>query len=283
MPVLRLIARLPLRWFHAMGSLLGWLTYLSSKTYAQRLRENLFHSKVWSSEEEYEFLVKKCVAETGRGMLEIIPLWFRSSEKASRLIKRFVGMEDLIALRSAGRGVVLLTPHLGCFEIAAIGIAQQVPITVLYRKPKVRCLESFIVAGRARGQVKLASADLSGVRALYRALRHGEAIGILPDQAPAAGEGVWAGFFGRPAYTMTLVGRLIEATNAAVYMTYTRRLPDSAGFEVELSRIDEDLRGEAGVRTMNALVERTIRRCPEQYLWSYNRHKHPAGAPLPPK
>ena len=224
-PILRLLARLPLRWFHALGGALGWVAYLSSRVYAQRLRKNLLQSKVWSSSKEYEGLLKQCIAETGRGALEMIPVWFRPPEEAARWIKRFTGLEEVIALHKARRGVIVLTPHLGCFEAAAAELARFVPLTVLYKKPKMAWLERLIAAGRAQGQEKLAPADLSGVRALYRALRNGEAIGILPDQAPGAGEGVWAEFFGRPAYTMSLVGRLIEATDAPVYIAFCRRLP----------------------------------------------------------
>ncbi len=282
-PILRLVARLPLRWFHALGAALGWVAYLSSKVYAQRLRENLLQSKVWSSPKEYEALVRQCIAETGKGALELIPVWFRPPEKAARFIKRFTGLDEMIELHKARRGVILLTPHLGCFDAAAAEVARFVPLTVLYKKPKIRWLEKLIVAGRAQGQERLAPAGLSGVRTLYRALRNGEAIGILPDQAPGAGEGVWAEFFGRRAYTMSLVGRLIEATGAAVYTAFCRRLPHGEGYEVELIRVEEDLRGEAGILAMNRVIERTVRRCPAQYLWSYNRYKHPAGAPLPPE
>jgi Kdo2-lipid IVA lauroyltransferase/acyltransferase len=281
-PILRLVARLPLRWVHALGGVLGWVAYLSSKVYAQRLRENLLQSRVWSSPEEYEALLKQCIAETGRGALEMIPVWFRPPQKVALLIKRFTGLEEIVALHKARKGVILLTPHLGCFEAGASHLARHVPLTVLYKKPKMLWLERLIAAGRAQGQERLAPADLRGVRALIRALRNGEAAGILPDQAPGAGEGVWAEFFGRPAYTMSLVGRLIEATGAVVYIAFCRRLPRGEGYEVELTRVEEDLRGEAGILAMNQVIERTVRRCPAQYLWSYNRYKHPAGAPLPP-
>lgn len=213
----------------------------------------------------------------------MIPVWFRRPEKVAPLIKRFAGVEEVIALHTARKGVILLTPHLGCFEATAAELARFVPLTVLYKKSRMLWLEKLIVAGRERGQERLAPADLSGVRALFRALRNGEAIGILPDQAPGAGEGVWVEFFGRPAYTMSLVGRLIEATGAVVYIAFCRRLPRGEGYDVELTRVEDDLRGEAGILAMNLVIERTVRRCPAQYLWSYNRYKHPAGAPLPPE
>ena len=76
--------------------------------------------------------------------------------------------------------------------------------------------------GRGRGNVRLAPADLKGVRELFAALRRGEAVGFLPDQVPGEGEGEWAEFFGRPAYTMTLAARLAERDDVACFLAFGR-------------------------------------------------------------
>ena len=134
-----------------------------------------------------------------------------------------LGLEHIIAAQARGKGIIFLTPHLGCFEISALYAAQRVPITVLYRPPKLGWLEGVMRGGRERGQAKLAKADVGGVRLLYKALKRGEAVGLLPDQVPSRGEGEWADFFGRPAYTMTLAGRLAESSNATVLIAYSER------------------------------------------------------------
>lgn len=280
--LLRLLARLPLRGYHAVGAGLGWAVYLTSKRYSSRLRENLRRSGVCRDEADYRRILRANIAEVGRGALEIIPVWFRGSAQAARLVRACPGQEAVFEAYRQGRGIILLTPHLGCFEISAIYAAQFFPITVLYRKPHIRWLDQLIVEGRGKGQEKLAPADVRGVRRLFKALKAGEAIGVLPDQAPGAGEGVWVDFFGRPAYTMTLIGRLCEVTRPAVFVAIARRLPRGRGYEIDVRAIPGDLTGEAGARRMNAAIEEAVRSCPEQYLWSYNRYKHPAGAPLPP-
>jgi KDO2-lipid IV(A) lauroyltransferase len=280
--LLRLLALLPLRGYHVLGAGLGWVVYLTSKRYASRLRENLRRSGVWRDEADYRRILRANVAEVGRGALEIIPVWFRGSARAARLVHACTGREAVLDAYRQGRGIILLTPHLGCFEISAIYAAQFMPITVLYRQPHIRWLDRVIVEGRGKGQEKLAPANMRGVLRLLKALKSGEAIGVLPDQAPGAGEGVWVDFFGRPAYTMTLIGRLCEATRPAVFVATARRLPRGQGYEIEVRPIEGDLTGEAGARRMNAAIEQAVRTCPEQYLWSYNRYKHPAGAPLPP-
>lgn len=280
--LLRLLARLPLRGYHAVGGGLGWAAYLSSKRYASRMRENLRASGVWRDEADYRRILRTNIAEAGKGALEIIPVWFRGSARAAALVRSCRGQEAVLAAHRSGRGIVLLTPHLGCFEISAIYASQFLPITVLYRQPHIRWLDRLIVEGRGKGQEKLAPADVRGVRRLLKALRAGEAVGVLPDQAPGAGEGVWVEYFGRPAYTMTLIGRLSELTDPAVFVAVARRLPRGRGYEIDVRPLEGDLTGEAGARRMNAAIEDAVRSCPEQYLWSYNRYKHPAGAPLPP-
>jgi KDO2-lipid IV(A) lauroyltransferase len=271
-----------LRGYQAVGGWLGWIVYWSSGRYASRMRENLRASGVWADEADYRRILRSAISEAGRQGIEILPLWFRPQHNVTPLVRSCVGEQEVIDAYHAGRGVILLTPHLGCFEISAIYAAERFPITVLYRPPHIGWLDKLIVAGRGRGQEKLAPANMKGVRMLLKALKNGESIGVLPDQVPSAGEGVWVDFFGRPAYTMTLMGRLSQSLNPAVFLAVAKRLPRGAGYQIEVSRVEGDLAGEAGARRMNAAIEAAVRKYPEQYLWSYNRYKHPAGAPLPP-
>ena len=142
----------------------------------------------------------------------------------------------------------------------------------------------MIEAGRARAQLKIAAADLSGVRALLKALRRGEAVGMLPDQAPKVGEGRWMDFFGRPAYTMTLAARLTES-GAAVIMVWAERLPEGAGYHFHLQWPAQPIHGntEQRAQQISHEIEHLIRQCPEQYLWGYNRYKRPRGVEAPPE
>ena len=280
--LLRLVARLPLQWYHVLGGWLGWLVYWSSPRYSSRLRENLRASGVWTDEADYRRILRSAIAEAGRQGAEILPLWFRPQSQVTPLVRSCSGEREVLDAYAKGRGVILLTPHLGCFEISAIYAAERFPITVLYRPSHFAPINNLIVAGRGRGREQLAPANMKGVRLLLKALKSGESIGVLPDQVPSAGEGAWVDFFGRPAYTMTLIGRLCEAVDAAVFVAIARRLPRGAGYAIEVSRVDGSLSGSDGIRRMNAAIEAAVRKYPEQYLWSYNRYKHPAGAPLPP-
>ena len=281
--LLGLLGRLPLRFYHALGAFLGRLAYRVSGRYSRRMRSHLRMSSVCKDEAEYERVLRRNIDETGKQGIEFIALWFRPQAQAAALVGSCKGEQEVLDAYREGRGVILLTPHLGCFEVSAIYAAQRFPITVLYRPPRIGWLEALIVAGRGRGNEKLAPANLKGVRALFRALKKGEAIGVLPDQAPGQGEGVWVDFFGRPAYTMTLIGRLWETTRPAVFVAAALRRPRGEGYDIEVQRVEGDLSGEAGARRINLAIEEAVRRCPEQYLWSYNRHKRPRGAPPPPQ
>lgn len=274
--ILRWLARLPLAWLHGAGALLGRAVYRLSAVYAARMRDNLHASGIAAGESDFARILANAIRESGKATTEVLKAWFGPTPEVERLVlcKDWAVVDRA---RTAGRGILFLTPHLGCFEMSALYGAQRLPITVLYRPPRVRWLEPIMVAGRTRFGARLAPATLKGVRNLYRALQKGEAIGILPDQAPGTGEGAWADFFGRPAYTMTLVGRLQAATQAAVILAFAERLPGGAGYQLHLEHIEEQLDPPA----LNKVLENLIRRCPEQYLWSYNRYKIPAGAPPP--
>lgn len=272
--MMRALARLPLPWLHRAGAVLGWLVYRASPTYAARLRDNLAASGVAPDAPSCRRLLRAAVREAGKGVLEIIKIWFAPVRDVEALIECDTWWVAERA-RAAGRGVMFLTPHLGCFEVCALYVAQRMPLTALYRPPRLGWLDPLMVAGRSRGEAQLAPANVKGVRALYKALLKGESIGVLPDQAPGAGEGVWATFFGRPAYTMTLATRLREASGASIVMTYAQRLPQGRGYKLVFEPLESATFDE---ETMNRAIENLIRRCPEQYLWSYNRYKTPAGA-----
>jgi len=271
--LLRLLGYLPLSVLHAAGSALGWLTYLSSPGYAARLRDNLLQSAVWADERDYQRILGANVGETGKAFAEVVAIWFRPHEEVVSWVRAVHGWDVVEAARKAGRGIIVATPHLGCFEIIAQYLALRFPFTVLYRPPNYALLEPAMLQGRGRPRLHAASTDLGGVRTLLKALRRGEAIGILPDQVPGAGEGELADFFGRPAYTMTLVSKLAENTGAAILPTYARRLPKGGGYELSFERLPERLAGESCARQLNRALEQMIRRLPEQYLWSYNRYK----------
>lgn len=278
--ILRIIARLPLSWLHAVGAVLGRLAYWSSTKYAARLRENLYASGVCESDAQCAALLRAAITEAGKGFMELIAVWFGSEEKVARLAVESEGWSVAEAAHARGKGLIIVTPHLGCFEMVAFYIAQRMPITSLYRPPRHGWIEPLMVTGRSRWLARVAPANLMGVRKLYKALSRGEAVGLLPDQAPGVGEGEWAEFFGRPAYTMTLVPRLQRATGAAVIMVVSERLPWGRGYRLRFEELPP-----AGLdeRALNRAIEAQVRRRPEQYLWSYNRYKIPAGAPPPPE
>jgi KDO2-lipid IV(A) lauroyltransferase len=251
--------------------------YGSSPTYRRHLRENLALAGLTDGR-----VRRAAIAAAGQMLVELPAIWFRPREEVLSFIRKAEGVDAALAARDAGKALLFLTPHMGCFEVAAQYATAYTPITVLYRRPKLGWLEPLMRAGRGRDGVRLAPADLSGVRELYAALKRREAVGFLPDQVPGIGEGEWAEFFGRPAYTVTLAGRLAAREDVACFLAYARRLPRGAGYEIVVRSLPEKLKDESDARRINRALEALVRECPEQYLWGYNRYKTPKGAkPLP--
>lgn len=273
--VFRLLARASLATLHRLGALLGWLTWLASPTYRRHLRENMALALGADSARRVR---NAAIANAGRTSLELPRLWLHPLEETVRLVREVRGWDYVEAAQAAGKGILFLTPHLGCFEVTAQYYSHRAPISVLYRPPKQAWLQTMIEEGRARPQLYLAPADLSGVRTLIKALRRGEAVGMLPDQAPRRGEGRWIDFFGRPAYTMTLAGKLSES-GAAVVLAWGERLPDGDGFRLHFMPPEHPVEGSVEERAacISREMERLILKCPEQYLWGYNRYKQRRG------
>ncbi|RCS58626.1 lysophospholipid acyltransferase family protein [Parvibium lacunae] len=269
----RLLGCLPLRTLHMLGGLGGQLATWFSAALTARIQANLGQAGLLA-----HTTPKQVLRELGKGALELAAVWFRPPLTRAVEVR---GWEHAQAAAQAGKGILYLTPHLGCFEITARWLGTQAPITVMYRPPRKAWLRPLAEDARGTAAVKLASADLSGVRKLVRALKNGETIGLLPDQVPGNGEGVWVPFFGRPAYTMTLPARLHELTDATILLTWGERLPKGRGYIMHIEPLPAPLQGSLEEQTaqINAAMEMLIRRCPSQYLWTYNRYKTPKGAP----
>lgn len=273
----RLLARLPLPVLHRIGRVAGRVIYLWPGRYRQRLQRNARQAGY----PEAAF-ARQAAAETGAMIAETPRVWLRT-----RACLQQTTSHDSQVVHQAlaeGRGILYLTPHLGCFEITARYLIQHGPITVMYRPPRQAALEPLMEQARNTSGLKAVPANLQGVREFVRALKRGEAVGMLPDQVPSGGDGVWAPFFGKPAYTMTLAAKLALQTGVAVILTAGERLPRGQGWRIHYVRLAEPLPDNAAdlAVAINLAMEDLIRRFPTQYLWSYNRYKVPHNAPTRP-
>lgn len=262
---------LPLPAVHGLGVLLGWLGAILSFKHARLTKINLQSSGIYQDEIEFKRAVRQNIGESGKALLETLAIWFRNDKRQLSLVRSFDGWNHIEAGLASGKGIIFLTPHMGCFEITSLYVATRHPVTVLYRPPRHAWMLPLMNMGRKRGKIILAQANIHGVKQLLQAIKRGEAIGMLPDQAPLEGEGEWAPFFGRPAYTMTLVSKLAKKTGAQVLMVFGERLSYGRGYDIHIRPI-----ADGGINTptlLNTEIERTVMQCPTQYLWGYDRYK----------
>lgn len=269
--LLSCFAKLPLRLIHLLGTALGVVITLFAGKFVQRIQENLRQSGLCANEAIFKQTVRQNITESGKAILETFAIWFRDYDKLKPWFAGCSGWEHVESALAEGKGLIFLTPHLGCFEITSLYYAQFQPIAVLFRPPRQPWLLPLIYAGRQRGKVALAPANAHGIKQLLQALKRGEAVGILPDQAPLEGEGEWAPFFGKPAYTMTLASKLAQKTGAQVLMAFGERLQHGGGYHIHIRPITAG--GIATPSLLNSEVERTIGQCPAQYVWMYDRYK----------
>ncbi|HEY0825596.1 MAG TPA: lysophospholipid acyltransferase family protein [Ramlibacter sp.] len=270
--IFQLLSGWPLPLLHVLGAAAGWLAFLLSPTYRRRFLEN-------ARQAGYGFAqVRGAVAEAGKLLMETPRLWFGRMPPVE-----WEHPELIAGLLAEGRGILFLTPHLGCFEVTAQAYAARFgPITVLYRPARKPWLQELVATSRDRPNMSAVPTTLAGVRQMLRALKAGQAVGLLPDQVPPRGLGAWAPFFGREAYTMTLPGRLAQQTGAAVLVVWGERLPAGRGYRVRVERLAGELSREPGeaAAQVNAAMERLVRAGATQYLWGYARYKQPREEPV---
>jgi KDO2-lipid IV(A) lauroyltransferase len=282
--LLRWISRWPLGLVHAVGAGLGGLTWAFSPSYRRRLRSNADLAGISAADR------RRSVAEAGRMVAEVPWLWLMPPGQSVLPLVRWDGAEVIEAAIASGRGILLLTPHLGSFEMSARAVVERFgahqPLTVLYRPARKAWLREMEETSRHRPGLATAPAALAGVRQMLRALRRGEMVGLLPDQVPPQGQGVWAPFFGQPAYTMTLAARLVQQTGAVPVLVWCERLGGGQGYVLHARDLGEALPDGsdtseaaqvAAASVMNRAMERVILQQASQYLWGYHRYKQPRG------
>lgn len=266
----RFLAWWPLWLLHALGAVGGGVAYVLSPTYRRRFRENLSQAQLagvvsWGA-----------IRAAGQMLSELPRLWFGAPVTVC-----WEGAHCIESAQQQGHGIVFLTPHLGCFEITAQAYAQRFgarqPITVLYRPARKAWLRALVDHARQRPGLATAPTTLAGVKQLIKALKTGGCVGLLPDQVPPSGQGVWSPFFGRDAYTMTLAARLAQQAGVVVLLGWGERLPWGRGYVVHVQAFPEPLSAHMDEAThqINRAMEQMVRQAPQQYLWGYARYKAP--------
>lgn len=273
------LSRWPLWALHAFGSALGWVIYTLSPSYRRKM---FAHASVaYPDPAQCKRVVHSSVGQAGKAILELPFLWGRTTAEGAASCTDYIGWEVIEVAQRTGKGIIFLTPHLGSFESTAQVFSARAPITVLYRPNRNAQLQQIIEASRKRENVAIAPTTLAGVKVLLKALRRGEAVGMLPDQVPNYQEGVWAPMFGKMAYTMTLPASLFHATGATIILALGIRKPWGRGFTLILEKGPESLSKEPHLAAaeINRAMESLIMRYPSQYYWGYERYKAPKGQP----
>lgn len=274
--LVRLLARLPLSVLHRLGAAVGWVFI----HWPNRQRRNaLINLRLCYPDRPLEDLIRlrnRNLIEFGKTYLEIGYLWLRPLDQVHALVREVRGAEHLV--RPPGKGLIVLSPHLGAWELAGLHLARQGPTAIFY-KPQ-RYLDDLILAARRRCGAQLAPITARGIRVLVQALERGEYVGVLPDQEPKEDKGaVFAPLFGVPAFTMLLVQRLSRRTGAPVVFMFAERLPDAAGFRMHCIPAPDAIDDRDDVLAATALnrgIEQCVDVCPEQYVWPYKRFRRRA-------
>jgi KDO2-lipid IV(A) lauroyltransferase len=274
--ILYFCAYLPLPIIHGIGVCIGWGLLLIPNRSRQTSEINIALCWPELSSREQRALLRNSLKETGKTIIETSALWLRSGKSALRLIKRVDGNELVEQAIAQGKGTILATLHLGAWEAAGLYGSEQFSITCLYRPLKIPELETLVQSSRNRLGGNYVPATAKGVRVLYKALEQGDVVAMLPDQEPKAGTGIFAPFFGIPAYSMVFLAKLAARTDTPIIFAWCERLSWGRGYHMHFRAMSETVQSgdiHTAVAAINQAAEDCVRECPEQYQWSYRRFK----------
>jgi KDO2-lipid IV(A) lauroyltransferase len=274
-----LVARLPVRMFYALGLALGWLFWIGGSRKRRIVEANLVLARPDLDDAARMRLARECVRQAGIALIEVFGIWTNPRRTLAQ-VREVRGIELFEAALAAKRGLILCAPHLGSWEVANYWVGVRTPFATFYTQPRHVQAEALLRGLREGGARIQFPIDDSGVRRVFRHLRDGGVVSIMPDHVPRAGS-VVAPFFGVPALTMTLLPRLAQRTGARVLMLFVERLPEARGFRVHFRAPPEGLADpdpQAACTAMNAAIEACVRDVFAQYQWNYKRFKGETGS-----
>ncbi len=278
------LGRLPLAWLRALAGVLAWGWRRSGARESRVAGRNLELAYPDLLPLQRADLQHDVLRTTAYQTLETLRLWTRPHARNLALVRTHDGSALFDAAVAAGRGVIVAAPHYGNWELLNQWLAMRTPLAILYRPPESAVGEAFLRRVRAGSgdRVTQVRAEGAGIRQLFKLLKAGGVVGILPDQQPKAGDGAFAPFFGVQALTMTLLGRLAERSGATVLFAYCERIGAGPGFALRFEPAPDAIGSRDPVEAataLNAAVERIARRDPAQYQWTYKRYKQrPPGS-----
>jgi KDO2-lipid IV(A) lauroyltransferase len=279
---IKLVAILPLRLARSFGVVCAALINLTKAKVYRITKINLQMTQTQLSSKELEKLCKKSVESTLVNSFEMPIIWHQTDQWVADKIERVDNLEIFNDCLAKQKGVILLSPHFGNWEIFGRHLSLLAPTTFLYQPPKFDAFEDFVVSARGKSGGKLAATNQRGIGKLLKALRNGEVTGILPDQVPKPPSGCYADFFSVPAYTMTLIHGLIQKTGCQVVLGFGLRT--RTGFRLAFESVPDDLYSEdlqTSVDALNRSVEKVILNDVSQYQWAYKRFKLQPHSPNP--
>jgi KDO2-lipid IV(A) lauroyltransferase len=274
-------AYLPLPVSHGLGFLIGWGLFLFPSHSRRITRINIDLCFPALSAGEQRKLVRRTLIEMCKTIFEVGALWLRPGRNTLRLIKKVQGSELVDAALSAGKGVILASPHQGAWEATGLYCGAHYKFSCLYKPLKMQQLDALVTRARGRMGGHHVPANAAGIRILYKTLKQGDAVGMLPDQEPLEGTGVFAPFFGIPAYSMVFLGRLAAKSGAPIIFTWCERLSWGRGYHLHFREAPASAHSAdtlEATRANNQAVEDCVRTNLAQYQWSYRRfRRRPEG------
>jgi KDO2-lipid IV(A) lauroyltransferase len=271
---LHLSSVLPLETARGCGRLLARLLYAMNSKTVRIIRRNIELAYQDRSPLEREALVKAAISEQGALISELGHVWRRSSDYVMSKVS-VVGQAHFDEALADKRGVLVLAPHVGNWEVLPHHLVTQGDLLGLFEPPKLPSVGREVLANRQRPGGEYVPTTPKGLVKLIRHFKQGGLTGILPDQVPShESAGLNVPFMGVDCFTASLCANLLSKSGARALIAGVFRVP--GGWEVVYNPVsesiyDKDLK--TALQAMNKDIEKLIFGRDQQYQWSYKRFR----------
>ncbi len=276
--LLKVIALLPLSFLQLIASFVSIILNSFDSSMKRITSINLKLAYPELSVEDHSQLVKKSLKSQCLTYIEFIKCWGMSPEYSLSLLKNIQGEHVFIDALANRKGVIVVVPHFGCWELLNAWLNVHATPVIMYKPNKSEGVNRYVLEARQKFNATLVPTDETGIRAIFKSLKQGGLTVILPDHVPKPSGGIFSNFYGQHALSSTLVSKLASKTQCNVIgLSCIRDTKNPQHFSVICRPLSDDILSkdlQLSVDTLNAEMQEMIDVAPEQYIWSYKRFRN---------
>ena len=278
--LLKFIAILPLSFLQRIALGVAYLLFHTNSSIKRITAINLRLAYPELNEQALQKRLRLSIQSQCMTYIEFVKCWGMSPQYNSNLLKNIHGAELLEKALTNQKGVIVVVPHFGCWELLNAWLNIYTHPMIMYKPDKIKGVNRYILNARQKFNATLVPTDETGIRQIFKHLKQGGLTVVLPDHLPKASGGIYSHFFQQNTLSATLVSKMAAKTQCNVIGLSCIRNPELSSFDVYCTELPQTILSkdlQQSVDSLNLAMQEMIQLAPEQYIWSYKRFRNCYG------